>query len=216
MGYFFFSLLCDIGDSFADQENISTAEDSKNDEKGMEDMFMRIEVDDSNKDTFDYVKYVLEVSGLCRGEFLEKWHSAEMPLNPSVFDEVEQCFFTQSDCTGSAENGIYEHLVLFNSINEALLEIYEKSYSYWPNPLTCQSCIRQMPVGYRIVEEVWGNIRRIERQSHSVDDPVSWDLSKGDNWMNLQFEAECVGLELEDLILDDLLDELLYDDLLLY
>ncbi|XP_031103282.1 uncharacterized protein LOC116006909 [Ipomoea triloba] len=209
------------GDSFADQENIpkteniSTAEDSVNDEKGLEDMFMRIQVDDSNKAAFDYVKCVLEVSGLCSGEFLEKWHSAEMPLNPLVFDEVEQ-IVAQSDCTGSEDDGVYDHLVLFSSVNEALLEIYEKSYLYWPKALTCRSCIKRMPVGYGIVEDVWGDIRRLLRQSNSLDDPVSWDLARGDNWMNLQFEAECVGLELEDLILDDLLDELLYDDLLSY
>lgn len=216
-----FSLFCDIGDSFADQENISKAEnisiaeDSVNEEKGLEDMFMRIEVDDSNKASFNYVKCVLEVSGLCSGEFLEKWHSAEMPLNPLVFDEVEQ-IVAQSDCTGSEDDGVYDHLVLFSSVNEALLEIYEKSYLYWPKALTCRSCIKRMPVGYGIVEDVWGDIRRLLRQSDSLDDPVSWDLARGDNWMNLQFEAECVGLELEDLILDDLLDELLYDDLLSY
>ncbi|XP_019186860.1 PREDICTED: protein TRM32-like [Ipomoea nil] len=212
----------DEGDSFADQENISktenisTAEDSVNDEKGWEDMCMRIEVDDSNRAAFDYVKRILQESGLCRGEFLERWHSAEMPLNPLVFDEVEQCIMAQSDCTGSEDDGAYDHLLLFSSVNETVLEIYDKSYVYWPNPLTCRSCIRRMPVGYGVLEEVWGNIRRLLRQSDLLEDPVGWDLARGDNWMNLQFEAECVGLELEDLILDDLLDELLYDDLLVY
>ena len=43
----------------------------------------------------------------------------------------------------------------------------------------------------------------------SLDYYVSKDLAKYDGWMNLQFDSECVGLELDDLIFDDLLEEII-------
>lgn len=182
-------------------------------------ILMDLHVDNKNKAQFDYVKDVIELSGFSGIEFLDSWHSAELPLNPSVFEEVEGCLLSQPDCTGNEAGGTCDHLLLFDLINEVLLEMYERSFSYWPQPLTCHSWIRRMPVGYRVLEEVWANINWLLSWSHEhegsvIEDAVSDDLSKGNSWMNLQFDAECAGLELEELIMDDLLDELIYDDLL--
>nr|GMC97542.1 protein TRM32-like [Ipomoea batatas] len=182
-------------------------------------ILMDLHVDNKNKEQFDYVKDVLELSGFSGIELLENWQAAQLPLNPSLFDEVEGCLLAQPDCTGNEAGGTCDHLLLFDLINHVLLEMYERSFSYWPHPLTCYSRIRRMPVGYRVLEEVWASINWLlswfhEHQLSVIDDAVSHDLSRGNNWMNLQFDAECAGLELEELILDDLLDELVYDDLL--
>nr|GME17507.1 protein TRM32-like [Ipomoea batatas] len=182
-------------------------------------ILMDLHVDNKNKEQFDYVKDVLELSGFSGIELLENWQAAQLPLNPSLFEEVEGCLLAQPDCTGNEAGGTCDHLLLFDLINHVLLEMYERSFSYWPHPLTCYSRIRRMPVGYRVLEEVWASINWLlswfhEHQLSVIDDAVSHDLSRGNNWMNLQFDAECAGLELEELILDDLLDELVYDDLL--
>ncbi|GAB2274367.1 hypothetical protein Dimus_009131 [Dionaea muscipula] len=39
----------------------------------------------------------------------------------------------------------------------------------------------------------------------TLDGAVSRDLSRGDGWLNLQFNTECIAIELEDLIFDELL-----------
>ncbi|KAA8516430.1 hypothetical protein F0562_016723 [Nyssa sinensis] len=147
-------------------------------------------------------------------EFLGTWHSADQPLDPSMFEEVEGCLLPDPNCPGNEEGGSCYHLLLFDLINEILLEVHERSFTYWPMPLSSCSHIRPMPAGYHVLEEVWANIScylswRPEVEQ-SLDDAVSRDLAKGDGWMNLQFDAECVGLELEDMILDDLLDELIW------
>lgn len=173
---------------------------------------LHVKVDMKNKAEFNYVRDVLELSGFSGTECLGKWHSEEQPVDPLVFEEVEGCLLAQPICSGNEEGGSCNHLLLFDLINEVLLEIYERTFSYWPMPLTCRSHVHPMPVGYHVLEDVWANInwylRRRREVDQSLDDAVSHDLSKSNGWMNIQFEAECVGLEMEDLIFDDLLEEL--------
>ncbi|RAL43919.1 hypothetical protein DM860_014055 [Cuscuta australis] len=187
--------------------------------KEMENILMHLHVDDKNKAQFDYVKDILEMSGFSRIEFLESWHSAELPLSPSVFKLVEGCLLEQPGCGENEAGDNCDHLLLFDLISDVLLEMYERSHSYWPKSLTCHSHISRTPLGYHVLEEVWANVNWLLSWSHdlddqSLDDVVCRDLAKGNNWMNLQFDGECIGLELEELILDDLLDELIFDDLL--
>ncbi|XP_055807132.1 uncharacterized protein LOC129875918 [Solanum dulcamara] len=170
---------------------------------------LQIQVDEKNKAEFNYVKDVLNLSGFSGNEF----------MNLSIFEELGGCFLSQPDCSGYAEeSGNYDQLLLFDLINEVLLQLYEKSSLYWPKALTSRSYIHPMlHVGYHLLEEVWKDISwwlsfELENDQSLLDDAASRDLEKGDNWMNLQFDAECVGLELEDLILDDLLDELIFID----
>ncbi|KAK4365584.1 hypothetical protein RND71_013464 [Anisodus tanguticus] len=170
---------------------------------------LQIQVDERNKAEFNYVKDVLDLSGFSVNEF----------MNLSVFKEVGGCFLSQPDCSGYAEeSGSCDQLLLFDLINEVLLQLYERSSLYWPKALTSHSYIHPMlHVGYHLLEEVWKDISwwlsyKLENDQLLLDDAASRDLAKGDNWMNLQFDAECVGLELEDLIFDDLLDELIFID----
>ncbi|KAL2528493.1 uncharacterized protein Fot_21094 [Forsythia ovata] len=57
------------------------------------------------KSEFNYVRDVLELSGFSGNEILGKWHSAEQPVDPSVFEEVEGCLIAQPDCSGNEEGG---------------------------------------------------------------------------------------------------------------
>ena len=70
-----------------------------------------------------------------------------------------------------------------------------------------------MPVGYSVLKEVWVRINCYLRykplNEESFDKIMSRDLSREDGWMDLQFESECVGIEVEDLIFEELLEELL-------
>ncbi|KAL3622659.1 hypothetical protein CASFOL_033476 [Castilleja foliolosa] len=171
---------------------------------------LQLHVDTKNEAEFNYVKDVLELSGFTQDELLGKWHSAEHPLDPSVFDEVEGgCLVSQPETEGG---GPYDHLLLFDLINEVLLDIHERSFYYWPVPLTVRSRIHRMPKGYRVLEEVWAEISWLlswtPEIDQSIDDAVSRDLEKHGRWMSLQMDAEFVGLEVEDLIFDDLLDEI--------
>ncbi|XP_052174395.1 uncharacterized protein LOC127789540 isoform X2 [Diospyros lotus] len=176
---------------------------------------LRVLVDTSNVDHFNFVKYALDLSGFSRDELLGMWHSPEQPLDPALFKEVEDYLVPELDSSETEEEAInLNHLLLFDVINEVLLEIHERSFTYWPVPLSSTSQIRPFPVGHHVLEEVWENIRWYlswrPEVDQSLDDAVTRDLARSDGWMNLQFESECVCLELEDIIFDDLLDELVW------
>jgi len=70
-----------------------------------------------------------------------------------------------------------------------------------------------MPVGYSVLKDVWVRIKFYLRykphDEESFDEIMNRDLRRDDGWMDLQFESECVGIEVEDLIFEELLEELL-------
>lgn len=162
-----------------------------------------LQIDIKNDVEFKYVKHVLDLSGLSRNNPHESWHSTDQPVDPAVFEEVEG-YEQGSDS--------YNHLILFDLINEVLMDMYEKSFSYCPVPLSSLCRLRSMPKGDRVVNEVWLNISWYFSSRFAIDDSLDYvvgrDLAKSSGWMNLQFDSECVGLELEDMLFDDLLDEI--------
>lgn len=172
-----------------------------------------VQVDAKDKAKFDYVKYILELTGFSGTESLGTWHSDDQPVDPSVYEEVGGCILLDPDCSGN-EGGNCNHVLFFDLINETLMEIYERSYSYYPKPLSSQCCIPQMPAGNRVLKEVWRNISRYlslrPELDQSLDYITSSDLSKNNGWMNLQFNSECVALEVEDLLFEDLLEEVIF------
>lgn len=152
---------------------------------------------------FKYVRDILEISGLSGNDFLKAWHSADQPVDPSIFEE-----FSDNE-VGNVSN----HMLLFDLINQVLVEIYERSFIYCPILLSSCSHIRPMPMGYHVLDEVWANISSYLGLRPNLDQPfdhiMTSDLSKDGGWMNLQSDIEGMGLELEDLIFDDLLEEVL-------
>ncbi|OIW06865.1 hypothetical protein TanjilG_19514 [Lupinus angustifolius] len=175
-----------------------------------------IEVKESHKATFNYVRKVLELSGFTGHESFGIWYSDNQPVDPSIYEELEGCLLLDPDCSGNCdEDGQCNHLLLFDIINEGLLEIFGRSYSYYPRPLSYLSHVHPLPSGDNVLHKVWNLISWYLNSPSpqvypSLDYYVSIDLAKNDGWMNLQFDSECVGLELDDLIFDDLLDEIIF------
>ncbi|KAG4909709.1 hypothetical protein JHK87_055825 [Glycine soja] len=175
-----------------------------------------IEVDPSNEATFNYVRKVLELSGFTGHDSLGIWYSDNQPLDPSMYEELEGCLLLDPDCSRNSEGGeCNHHLLLFDIINEGLLEIFGRSYNYYPRPLSYLSHVHPLPSGENVLCKVWTLISWYLMNSTtselylSLDYYVSKDLAKYDGWMNLQFDSECVGLELDDLIFEDLLEEII-------
>ncbi|KAJ1394396.1 hypothetical protein SESBI_34197 [Sesbania bispinosa] len=150
-------------------------------------------VDTRDKAEFNYVKYVLEISGLTGNDCLSAWHSSDQPIDPLLYEEMEG---DPDFCTYEA--GQCNHHVLFDLINETLLEIYGKSYCYLPIQLSYLPHIHPMSVGCHILHQVWTHMSKCMRSKpgQTIDDHVNRDLTKHDEWVNLQLCAECVGLEL--------------------
>lgn len=173
---------------------------------------LRVRVDAKEEAEFDYVRDVLDLSGFSKNEeALGMWHSDDQPLDPLVFTELET-FFHKPDCSGSKDSKNCSHHLLFDLINQVLMEIYERSYSYYPVPLSPVCHIRPVPVGYHVLEEVWALVSWYLTYKPEADPSLEYDISgdveKRERWMNLQYDSECVGLELENLIFEELLEEM--------
>lgn len=177
-----------------------------------------IQVDDKDEAEFQYVRDILMKSGFSGDELLGEWYSPTQPVDPSLFEEAE-CSCYELDPTGYEPDMTLNHMLLFDLINEVLLEIYHNTFTYCPWLSRFDSRVRPMPAGYHVLEEVWATISHHLssqlQQDQTVENIVARDFVKDDGWMSIQHETEYVGLELEYLILDDLLAEVIlqFDDL---
>ncbi|XVE96875.1 hypothetical protein REPUB_Repub02eG0261200 [Reevesia pubescens] len=203
----------ELGDTPEEAEGILEFEKVEALRKDSDTDLLKDEVDTNDKHKFTYVRDVLELSGFSGNETLGTWHADDQPLDPLVYEEVRGCIFCDPHCSGDEAVGYCNHPLLFDLINEVLMELYERSYNYCPRHLSSLCHIRTTPVGHRVLKEVWANISWYLSYESGFDKPLDYvasrDLTRNDGWMNLQFESECLGLELEELIFNDLLEELI-------
>lgn len=162
---------------------------------------------------FNYVKHIIEVSGFMENEHTQMWHTENQPLKPSLFKDLEASLFKEIECSGKEISIHNDHQLLFNIVNEVLLEIYEGSSTYFPRPFSFNLRLRPVPKGSHLLKEVWTRVNSYlslrPELDQTLDDVVGRDLARS-GWMNHQWEEECVALELEDMIVDDLLDEIIF------
>lgn len=162
-----------------------------------------------NADLF-YVRDILEHSGFSSNFFKTTWYSQAQVLNPSVVRELESLWHEEHECCLGDFDFCCHHQLLFDLVNEVLVQMYDRSFTYYPKALSYSCRIRSM-LENRIFEEVCNNVDaflRMKPEQESIDAIVDQDLKTDDGWMNLQLESECSALELEDMIFNDLLEEL--------
>ncbi|XP_038999149.1 protein TRM32-like [Hibiscus syriacus] len=159
--------------------------------------------------SYNYVRDILELSGFLQSKCLHSWYSPDQPLNPSLFKELETFLHPGLECSSVDElvtNCGDDHGLFFNLVNEALVEISEKTSIYFPKPFSL------MFPGKIVLREVWRKVSRNlafqPEHDQSLDDIVGRNLEK-DAWIIFQPQAESLALELEDLVFGELLDELL-------
>ncbi|XP_071737852.1 uncharacterized protein [Rutidosis leptorrhynchoides] len=166
-------------------------------------------------DDFTYVKQILEHSGFIKNGFEQTWHTSNQPLDPFVFQEIESQYFHDPERFAEEINELSHRLLIFDLVDDVLFGMYERSLSYYPKALSSFCHVRRPPSGPHVVDEVWKRVSRMVNlkpdSNDSLDDIVSRDMKNDDGWMNLQLDSECVGLELEDLIFEEILEEMLSD-----
>lgn len=159
-----------------------------------------------------YIMELLERAGFNAVNFFNgKLYLREQPLNPSLFKEMEAFWHQEGqEC--------YHHKMIFDLVNEVLVHICDRSFTYYPKALSSGCRVRSLPPENLLSEVVSDSISSLLRLKSEVksstDGIVGHDLGKDDGWMNLQLDSEDVAIELEDMSFDDLIDELIFDDLL--
>ncbi|KAG6510584.1 hypothetical protein ZIOFF_028609 [Zingiber officinale] len=150
---------------------------------------------------FDYVKAVLEASDLTN-EFPRKWDIEDQLIKPSLFNEIGIFFCFLKD----------DPKLLFDCINEVLLEIHERFLKCSPWLFFIKKNILPIPLGESLIHEVSKGLEW-HLQLHlpnTLDQIVKKDL-EGRCWMDLRFEAENITEKICDAILGDVVKQIVCD-----
>ncbi|KAL8116053.1 hypothetical protein AgCh_022515 [Apium graveolens] len=168
--------------------------------------------EDADADLY-YVRDILKAANFNEKGFHGEWYSSEQPLSPMIFDEVEESWWPhESECSQENLLLLYHHQLLFDLINEVILQIYETSFPYYPRALStsCQvNPLRETSNELEVLKNLHKYIGLKSELDQPLEEPVERDLAKADGWMSLQIDSECVALELDDLIFNELLEELI-------
>ncbi|PNT62493.1 hypothetical protein BRADI_4g04280v3 [Brachypodium distachyon] len=168
---------------------------------------LHIYVNDKNEADFQYVKDILKKSGFSCGE--ADWYASNQPVSPVIFEEAE-CS-QELEMANDEPHSIVRRMLLFDIINEVLMHIYDSSLvnGAWHSRFDPRT--RPIPMGSHVLQEVWANVSCYLslqwKPNQAVGDIVAYDVTRKDSWMNLLYDAECVALDLEDLMVEDLLDD---------
>ena len=174
----------------------------------------KIKSDTDTDSNFKYVKDVLEFLGFMGNEDIQMWHTLDqVALKPSLPMDLDRSWGHEIESTGEDSVNTNHHLLLFNVVKEVLLQIHETS-TYFPRPFSFNNRLRPMHKGQYLLNEIWTRVNSYlslrPELDQTLDDVVGRDLAKSSGWMNLQHEEECVALALEEMIVKDLLDEVIF------
>ncbi|CAN6290968.1 unnamed protein product [Urochloa humidicola] len=147
-----------------------------------------------------YIKELLELSELCTYQNLEVWYLEDELISPFLFDDLHH------------GNKVDDTKLLFDCICEAVTEVQG---IYFRSPACLSSLkhnIRGPPTGRNLITEI---NKHVERHLHypfpsTLDQLVSMDL-EGGSWMDHRSESEEITVVIWDCILDELLEEVVYD-----
>lgn len=132
------------------------------------------------------------------------WHSPDCPLDFRLFDILEEKY---KDVAGSRP----ERMLLFDRINSALSEIFLKHVDVqpWVTPMLIASMhlTWQKERARRTIENL------IDRESANVMQVTERILDRETQWPEFAEEVAFTGNEIEWLLIDDLINEFLFDQL---
>ncbi|KAL8166941.1 hypothetical protein V2J09_008440 [Rumex salicifolius] len=147
---------------------------------------------------FESVKDVLQESQLTESQLLERFLFGENLFNQTLFDEVD---YVQG-CHH------YDPKLIYDLIKEVHDEICERGYGGIPSNF--KSYISSDLEGKRVVDKIWKGVNRHlqpEIVQSTLEHSVEKDLSVSSTWMDLRCDSESIGIEMEEDIFDDLIED---------
>ncbi|KAL0331273.1 UNVERIFIED_CONTAM: hypothetical protein Sangu_1672800 [Sesamum angustifolium] len=150
-----------------------------------------------------YVHLVLQTSCLDWDQLSEISCLPEELLDESLFDEVE---FLPPDC-------YFDPKLLFDHINEVLLEIYQSHFCSPPWLAFTKPKIRSVPLAQLVLDEIMTEadfylLPRTEKRT--LDQLVSKDVAACRSWLDVQLDTEQIMIDVsEDVLEESILDMLL-------
>ncbi|KAF7826057.1 uncharacterized protein G2W53_017221 [Senna tora] len=155
---------------------------------------------DENKLVFDYIKAVLQASGLNGDQLWIKYLSSHQILDQSLFDEAE--FLPNKLC--------HDQKLLFDCINEVLVDACWHYFGVSPWVSFVKPSVRPTPDMKKVILKVWEGVcwhLLSLPQPHTLDQIVRKDMARSESWMDLRCDAETVGFEMGEAILEELMED---------
>ncbi|OEL13282.1 hypothetical protein BAE44_0025699 [Dichanthelium oligosanthes] len=148
-----------------------------------------------------FIKAVLEASELLSEENSQIWYTEEPLLNLSVLAEVGNSYCLTDDA-----------VLLFDCVEEVLLKIRDRFFGVSPWVAFLKHNVRPAPAGRHLVQEVAKGIDSLvgDEFPNTLEQVMMKDLDSG-SWLDLRCDSESVVVELWDGLLDDLLEEMIFD-----
>lgn len=134
--------------------------------------------------------------------FMIMWHTPDCPLDPRLFDNLEEKYCNEMAGTRP------ERLLLFDRINAALSEIFLKHVDLlpWAMPKLAGSIhvtwqkMRAIDTVEKLIHQEYANVLQVAERT----------LDRDMQWSDFTDEVALTGNDIEKLLLDDLLNELLF------
>ncbi|KAB2067290.1 hypothetical protein ES319_A09G216500v1 [Gossypium barbadense] len=154
---------------------------------------------DDEESMFDHVKALLQPSTFNWDELYIRSLSSELLLDPMLLDEVE--YFPSQLCN--------DQKLLFDCINEILMEVCGYYYSSlgvsFVKPKICP-----IPNTKNTIQKVWEGVHwhlLPMPLPRTLDQIVRKDMAKTETWMDLRLDTDCIGFEMGEAILEDLVED---------
>jgi hypothetical protein len=155
---------------------------------------------EQNELIHEYINAVIHAAGLTQDQLLMKCLSSNKILDPLLFDQVE--FFSNMLC--------HEQKLLFDCINEVLMEVCWHYFGVSPLVSFVNSSIRPTPNMKKIILKVWEGVCWHVLPlppPHTLEQIVTKDMARNGTWMDLRLDAEIVSFEMGDTILAELMED---------
>ncbi|KAJ0235641.1 TRM33 [Hirschfeldia incana] len=160
---------------------------------------------DEKETVFKYVKAVLDAIDSSWEDMYLKTEFSDQILNPALFSNIT--FYPSQLCAAN-----HNHELLFDSINELIFEFCRfPQWLSFVKPRTQVFSFSDESIINEVQKEVYYRLFPLQF-ADSVDQIMREDMDKRGNWwLDVRCEVECIGFETSELILDELLEELMLD-----
>lgn len=174
-----------------EEDDISESEKSTLDQKSMDDTETKRK----------YIQEILTLSGFSWNTVYLRSLSSEQLLDSSLYD---------ADVDILSDQPSNEYKLLFDSLNEVLLDVCAQYLGGCPLTSFSKHNIRPIPDTDKAFREIWQGVEWHLRPlplPRSLEQMVEKDLAKDGRWVDLRFDSVIIGNEIEDVIFQQLLED---------
>ncbi|XP_062027508.1 uncharacterized protein LOC133743549 [Rosa rugosa] len=148
----------------------------------------------------EYIQAVLRAASLDWDEISMMCDSTDQLLDPFLFDTVKlQANLLKGDC-----------MLLFDCIDEVLVEVYHSDLRYSPWPSFIKPNVRRLPIEKTVIHKVMKYVDgylSLHPSPRTLQQVVQMDIARSGTWIDIRKDAEDVVFQMVEDVLEELIIE---------